>query len=320
MAAFNAELLDGKFNYPGVHITDLLGNHYLFDCGEGSSGKRAVNNTRAVFLSHHHIDHFLGFDRIISHTVGSEDTLEVFGPPSTIERVAAKLSAYHWNLIEEDAVRIRVHDLGDDVIRSATIGVPQDLENVTSTMDQDLDRTINIGNNTLIHYSLLDHGIPSVAYAIIEPDHVQVDKAELAESGIAPGPWLAQLKEKCDDPGAMVQVGGVDRTVAELSHLLVHVKGMKVTYATDFGYSEENVRRTRELAEGSDILFCEASFLAEDADKAAATYHLTAEQAGMIAAAANVGELRLFHHSRKYLGREQEFVDQASRHFGGVIR
>ena len=36
-------ILDGKFNYPSVLITDIDNNHYLFDCGEGTNSRKTAN-------------------------------------------------------------------------------------------------------------------------------------------------------------------------------------------------------------------------------------------------------------------------------------
>lgn len=319
MATFNAELLNGKFNYPGVRVTDLKGNNYLFDCGEGTIGFKESNNLKAVFISHHHIDHFLGFDRIIAHRVGADNVLDVYGPSGNIDRVAAKLDAYHWNLIEETAVQMRVHELEYDGITSAVVAAPQGLEGIARNSEANTG-DIRINKDTRLQYAVLDHGTPSVAYSLVEPDFVQVDKAKLKESGLVPGPWLSQVKDQYDTPGSVVTLNnGEQIPIEQVSHLIVPVQGMKITYATDFGYSSRNVDLVVALAQGSDILYCESNFLAEDENKAQKAHHLTAEHAGMIAQEARVGELRLFHHSRKYLEREEEFVEQARKHYTGNV-
>jgi ribonuclease BN (tRNA processing enzyme) len=65
--------------------------------------------------------------------------------------------------------------------------------------------------------------------------------------------------------------------------------GMRLAYSADTGQSEALVR----LAEGADVLLCEASFL--DAPDLPAGVHLTGRQAGEHAARAGVRELVLTH-------------------------
>ena len=50
-------------------------------------------------------------------------------------------------------------------------------------------------------------------------------------------------------------------------------------------------------------------------DRAAAQNHLTARQAGMLARQANVKQLRTFHYSPRYRGREVQIVEEAQAAF-----
>lgn len=65
--------------------------------------------------------------------------------------------------------------------------------------------------------------------------------------------------------------------------------GHAIAYSADTGISEQLVR----LADGTDVLLCEASFA--EADGLPPDLHLTARQAGEHAARADVGELILTH-------------------------
>lgn len=60
------------------------------------------------------------------------------------------------------------------------------------------------------------------------------------------------------------------------------------------------------LAAGCDILFIESVFLDEHADHAARKNHLTARQAGLIAARIGARVVVPFHFSPRYEGREEE--------------
>jgi ribonuclease Z len=70
-----------------------------------------------------------------------------------------------------------------------------------------------------------------------------------------------------------------------------------------------------EFARGADVLFVEACFLDEDRERAGEKYHLTARQAGRLARLAGVKRFVLFHHSPKYRGEEERFIEEARRAF-----
>jgi ribonuclease Z len=72
------------------------------------------------------------------------------------------------------------------------------------------------------------------------------------------------------------------------------------------------------LAEGADLLVIEATFLSDDEPTAAAVGHLTAAQAGKVAAESGVRTLVLTHFSQRY-DDPRRFVDEARRHFGGEL-
>ncbi len=74
-----------------------------------------------------------------------------------------------------------------------------------------------------------------------------------------------------------------------------------------------------ELAADADLLVIESTFLSTEEDLAAESGHLTAAQAGQIAAQAGVRRLVLTHFSQRY--RElAPFAEEAAKHFTGDIR
>jgi ribonuclease BN (tRNA processing enzyme) len=85
--------------------------------------------------------------------------------------------------------------------------------------------------------------------------------------------------------------------------------GRTLAYSADTGQSDALVR----LAEGADLLLCEASF--RDADKNPPDLHLTARQAGEYATRAGAGELVLTHLVPWY-DREQSLAEAAASYCG----
>jgi ribonuclease Z len=73
-----------------------------------------------------------------------------------------------------------------------------------------------------------------------------------------------------------------------------------------------------ELAEGADLLVCESTFLSQDADLARAYGHLTAAEAGRVAAEAGVRRLVLTHFSQRY-AEVAAFGREAGAFFEDVV-
>jgi ribonuclease BN (tRNA processing enzyme) len=106
---------------------------------------------------------------------------------------------------------------------------------------------------------------------------------------------LAERFSFADLDAGRVEIGPFTVTTARMSHPVetfgfrVQQGGWTVAYSADTGESAELVT----LAEGADLLLCEASFL--DGPGNPAGVHLSGREAGEHAAKAGVGELVLTH-------------------------
>jgi ribonuclease Z len=109
-----------------------------------------------------------------------------------------------------------------------------------------------------------------------------------------------------------------DRTFAlqDLRRDLVRISpGQKLAYVTDVAHSPENIEKITKLAWRADLFYCEAGYPERDCDRARARFHLTAGQAGRLAAAAQVRRLSVFHFSPKYRDCPGELLDEAMTAF-----
>jgi ribonuclease Z len=136
----------------------------------------------------------------------------------------------------------------------------------------------------------VDHAEGSLGYALVEderPGHLDPARAE--ELGVAPGPDFGRLQR-----GETVNGVAPEQVMGETR------RGRKLVLTGDTAPCE----MTRAVAFGADLLVHEATFMEEDAERAADTRHSTALQAAQVAAAAEVGLLALTHVSPRYAGGE----------------
>jgi ribonuclease Z len=136
------------------------------------------------------------------------------------------------------------------------------------------------------------------------------------------GPWLREFKDALyaeKDPESPFTVpppyAAMPRTfsLAELARrIAIITPGQKIVYITDVAYHPSNIQRMIRLASRADHLFIEAAFLDRDAGIASEKGHLTARQAGLIAAQAGVKRLTVFHFSPRYT-HEAHLLDKEAQ-------
>jgi ribonuclease Z len=134
------------------------------------------------------------------------------------------------------------------------------------------------------------HGGTAFGYALVEDARPGRFDAELAQRlGVTPGPDFGRLQRGETINGvAPGQVMGEDRA------------GRRIVISGDTAPTDAVVV----AAHRADLLVHEATFLHEDADRAAQTLHSTARQAAQVAADAEVRVLALTHLSARYAGGE----------------
>jgi ribonuclease Z len=314
---------------PGLWI-DLLdeGRSVLLDMGDlhHVANRKLLRIERAV-VTHTHMDHFVGFDHLLRLTLGREKELVVTGPAGFLDRVRGKVEAYTWNLIEDYPVRLKAEEIDGEIIRSELYTGPGRME-PEPLPDRPFHGVVHGERLYTMHVAVLDHGIPVLAVALRETEHISVNKDRVLKMGLVPGEWLRDLKQavrRCEvgeqEIRATTEDGG-DRvfTRAELTEeIILRSPGQRLAYVTDIGLTPENVDAVVGLTRESDLLVCEAAFLHEDRALAEQRCHLTARQAGELARAAGAKRLALFHLSPRYQGREWEIAAEAGDAFGGPV-
>ncbi|MDI9571314.1 MAG: MBL fold metallo-hydrolase [Pseudomonadota bacterium] len=330
---FRASLVNPPGGDPGVYVEMKYRRRaLLFDLGEiYVLPPRNILKVEHICISHTHMDHFIGFDRLVRLCLGRNREVALYGPPGFLGQIERRLGAYNWNLVEG-----YVNDF--DIV--ATEASPEGRQRTRRFSCRHGFRPREEGEErpfsgllwTDRHFTLrgafLDHRTPCLAFRLEERRRINIRKDALAELGLPTGPWLNELKDcLLDDrpPDFPVRIrwketGEARRErqapLGELVEKIVRITpGQKIAYVTDAVYSAANVRTILSLAEGVDILFIEAPFLHADADQAARKYHLTARQAGILAGKAGAKRMIPFHFSPKYRDREEELHEEATTAF-----
>jgi ribonuclease Z len=99
---FHPSLVNGPFDDPAVFVDFLYERRaLLFDLGDiRALPTRKILRLSHIFISHTHIDHFIGFDHLLRLCLGREKRIHLFGPPGFTTRVEHRLASYTWNLVE----------------------------------------------------------------------------------------------------------------------------------------------------------------------------------------------------------------------------
>jgi ribonuclease Z len=307
----SAALVNGELGDPALYL-DFRDEKraLLFDLGDiGKLLPKKLLRLSDIFVSHAHMDHFSGFDRLLRVLLGRAGVVRLYGPPGFIERVEHKLSAYTWNLVERypGHFAFLAHEAApDSSLRVARFSASRRFTRETLPVKRAADGVLLDEPRIRVRAAFLDHGIACLGFALEEKAHVNVWKNRLADMGLAVGPWLNDLKRA-------VLEGLPEDTVihgwplGELKARALQVTpGQKIAYVTDIVYHAENEARVAQLAADADQLYIESVFLSTEAEHAARKFHLTAEQAGRMARAARAKNVVPFHFSPRYLGREEE--------------
>jgi ribonuclease Z len=256
----------------------------LFDPGEGIQRQMTLAGVRShqlhrICITHFHGDHCLGLPGVLQRI--SLDGV----PHAVVVHHPASGGAFFE--------RLRYASIYDE--RATVRPAPHSAEGA-------LDRFSGLTLTT----ARLDHGVDTWGYRLQEDDGWTFSPPQLAAHGVA-GPEV----------GRLLREGGLDRPGRpriELADVATPRRGQSMAFLMD----TRPCAGAAALARGVDLLVCESTYLDEDADLARQHVHMTAGEAGRLAAAAGARRLVLTHFSQRY-GDTAPFVAQAARHHPDVI-
>lgn len=260
------------------------GDRLLFDCGEGTQRQLLRSDVglidlEEIFLTHFHADHYLGLPGMLKTFAlrGREVPLTLYGPSGMRELLAALRRVFGNLTYPVETVEIGP---GDVLAR-------EDYE---------------------IRAFAVDHRAQAVGYLIAETTRPgRFDVATADALGVPPGRERGALQR-----GESVTLPSGE-TINPDQVLGAERRGRSIAMTGDTAPAATVVA----AAEGVDLLVHEATFCADELQRARETGHSTAGQAALVAREAGVKMLALTHVSSRYFGREAG--DEARQLFSNTV-
>lgn len=253
-----------------AQLINIEGKYYLMDCGEATQLQLKRYKLRAqrinnIFISHLHGDHYLGLMGLLStmHLMGRSQKLNLYGPRGLAEIITMQLK-YSQTVFNYDINFVEVDTTQNKIVHE---------------------------DNFVEVYSIpLNHRIPCCGYLFAEKKKNRRIKKEVLpdDFSIRNIIRLKHGEDIFDEDGKLLYKNAALTLPARKSYAYA--------FCSDTKYDETIIP----MIKGVDLLYHEATFLEEHADRAGNTYHSTAKEAATIAKKAKVGKLILGHFSVRY--------------------
>lgn len=267
-----------------LKLLEERGSIWLFDAGEATQHQVLHTSIKPrriekIFITHLHGDHIYGLPGLLSSRSfqGGESEVTVYGPKGIKQYIEISLSVSQTYL----KYPLNVIEIAEGMI----------FEDEQFTVEA----------------RLLEHGIPSYGYRIVEKDRPGTLLADkLIEAGVEPGPIFRKIK----NGDTVILDDG--RTIVPADFLGPTQKGRIVTILGDTRCCQNAIS----LAEDADLLIHEATFSKGEEKLASDYFHSTTHQAAGVAKHASCKRLCLTHISSRYdRNAWQELVSEAQEIF-----
>ena len=323
---FRPRLVNGPLEDPVLYVAfGYRRRALLFDIGDiHALPPRDLLKISHVFVSHTHMDHFCGFDRLLRICLGRDKNLRLFGPQGFIENLAAKLAGYAWDLVDnyDQALHLTAVEIRPDGRRTQVFDCRNRFVPTGPACDEPFGEVLVQEPSFRVQTAVLEHSSPCLAFCLTEHFHINVLATVLEELRLAVGPWIADLKAALyagapPDTPIMAATCDGGQNQFELGPLAASLTrttpGQKIAYVADAAGTAANIEAIVALVRRANALYIETPFLQQDATLALKRHHLNAAQAGIIAGRAGVERLIPMHFSPRYSHCGDKLAEEAFR-------
>lgn len=264
------------------------GSNLMIDCGQiHHLAKRVLKAVDRIFISHAHMDHFMGLSTFVRNILVSTKTVDVFGPEGLATRLHNLLGGFDWNLCEDFWCTIRVHEISRQSIARYDLPGPSGFLARPSGEIERPGETVFEDDHLSVRAAACDHRIESLVYRVDEKPGFGIDEKKMEQYGLVTGEWLRELNRRfhrgeLDDGPITVKRRQGDATdeavVTDAAALYRDIRAsqtpISIGYLCDAGFSRANRNVFRNFFGNLTVLVCEATYLAADVERARISRHL----------------------------------------------
>jgi ribonuclease Z len=255
---------------PSGQLLNIAERYFLIDCGEATQiqlrrYKARFQSISHIFITHLHGDHFFGLPGLVSsmHLLGRRQPLNIYCPRELKEIID------HLNSIGDTRLSFRI--------------------NWIFTNDNGLNLLFE-DNKVEVFSFPLKHRIFCCGFLFREkPLPRKIDKAKLQSLDISFAD-IMRLKAGLDVNNRKGEL------ILNKDATLDPFAPRAYAYCSDTIFDPTIVEYIKDV----DLLYHESTFLDDNTERAARTYHTTAKQAAEIARLAGAKQLMLGHYSARY--------------------
>lgn len=248
-------------NHPALFLS-YQNENLLFDCGENTQRQLRIANLKPAKITRIFISHWHG-----DHVLGLPGLINTMGT----DQLSKKLWIYGPPGTKKHLNYAFKAFLGRFLVEHEIIELSP-------------PQTLNFPEFS-IEARKLEHNAFCLGYSFIEKDRRKIRPLYIKK---IPGLLLGRLQKN-----QVVTYQNKKITPGQATYL---VPGKKISIIMDTRPCNNFLK----LAQNADLLFSEATFLEKDKDKAEEYYHMTAQEAALLANQAQVKKLILLHFSPRY--------------------
>lgn len=317
-------LVNGSIGDPVLYL-DYPGsnNALLFDGGDNARLTMSeLADLEAMFITHHHVDHFIGLDRVIRANIDQDKTLHIFGPIGTIQKISDRVRSYEYPFFPFQKIVLEIHELLPGVIRTGILNCTKHFPPPDIHERPWVGRVCYENASLAVEAVHADHTVPCLAFAMAEKRGYHPDPERLTQGLLRPGNWIGEVLRLLRSGAAedtILHIQGGQFTLRSLADAYcVESPGARVAYITDTFWSEDVRPQLVQLAKGAWRLYCDSFYAAAQSREAAKHRHMQAPQTAELAKLAKVEQLVLIHFSTRYQGQYHKLIREAAAVFPRV--